>query len=62
MEQALLRCWRNNPFISEERLVKHARESTLTLPDCNVWAQEKRGFEYWYDFERFGYQGNLIML
>jgi len=24
-----------------------------------VWALEKRSFEYWYDVERFGYQGNL---
>jgi len=24
-----------------------------------VWGKEKRNFEYWYDRERFGYQGHL---
>lgn len=25
----------------------------------DVWAKEKRSFRYWYDLERFGYQGHL---
>lgn len=51
----------DNPFISEERL-RQARarvHAYIARLFRDVWAQEKRGFEYWYDFERFGYQGNL---
>ena len=51
----------DNPFISEERL-RQARarvHAYIARLFRDVWAQEKRGFGFWYDFERLGYQGNL---
>jgi hypothetical protein len=51
----------DNPFISETRL-RHVRaelRGNIAGLFRDVWGKEKRNFEYWYDLERFGYQGHL---
>ena len=51
----------DNPFISEARLRQARTELHANVARLfrDVWAKEKRNFEYWYDRERFGYQGHL---
>jgi len=51
----------DNPFISEARLrqVRAGLHANTARLFSDVWGKEKRNFEYWYDLERFGYQGHL---
>ena len=51
----------DNPFISEARLrqVRIELHANIARLFRDVWGKEKRNFEYWYDLERFGYQGHL---
>jgi len=51
----------DNPFISEARLrqVRAELHANIARLFRDVWGKEKRTFEYWYDLERFGYQGHL---
>jgi len=51
----------DNPFISEASLRQMRAElhSNIARLFRDVWDKEKRNFEYWYDLERFGYQGHL---
>lgn len=51
----------DNPFISEARLRQARAELHTNIARLfrDVWGKEKRKFEYWYDLERFGYQGHL---
>jgi hypothetical protein len=51
----------DNPFIvpaqvKTNRTQLHADIARLFR---DVWAKEKRSFRYWYDLERFSYQGHL---
>lgn len=51
----------DNPFISEVRLrqVRIELHANVARLFRDVWGKEKRNFEYWYDRERFDYQGHL---
>jgi hypothetical protein len=51
----------DNPFISEARLrqVRSGLHTKIARLFKDVWGKEKRNFQYWYDLERFGYQGHL---
>jgi hypothetical protein len=51
----------DNPFISEARLrqVRAELHANIARLFRDVLGKEKRNFEYWYDLERFGYQGHL---
>jgi hypothetical protein len=53
--------FRDNPFvipanIKAARATMHAHIAHLFH---DVWSKEKRGFQYWYDLERNGFQGYL---
>jgi hypothetical protein len=51
----------DNPFVDPARLKLYRAElhSHIARLFRDVWAKEKRSFRYWYDLERFGYQGHL---
>lgn len=52
----------DNPFISDSRLRLARAEMHAEIARLfrDVWGAEKRDFRYWYDLERFGYQGHLF--
>jgi hypothetical protein len=52
----------DNPFISEARLrqVRAELHANISRLFRDVWGKEKRGFEYWYELERTGFQGHLL--
>ena len=51
-----------NPFISEARLrqVRAGLHANIARLFRDVWGKEKRGFEYWYERERTGFQAFLL--
>jgi len=51
----------DNPFIVPAQLKLYRAELHAHIARLfrDVWAKEKRSFRYWYDLERFGYQGHL---
>jgi hypothetical protein len=52
----------DNPFVSEPQL-RHMRaeiHANIARLFRDVWGKEKRNFQYWYDLERFSYQGHLL--
>jgi hypothetical protein len=51
----------DNPFISEAQLrqIRGELHANIARLFRDVWGKEKRNFEYWYDLERFSYQGHL---
>ena len=52
----------DNPFISDERLrqVRAAAHANIGRLFLEIWTKEKQTFEYWYEFERTGFQGYLL--
>jgi hypothetical protein len=52
---------RDNPFIVPAQLKLYRAELHAHIARLfrDVWAKEERDFRYWYDLERFGYQGHL---
>jgi len=51
----------DNPFIVPAQLKLYRVELHAHIARLfrDVWAKEKRSFRYWYDLERYGYQGHL---
>src|SRR5487761_756417 len=51
----------DNPFIVPAQLKLYRAELHAHIARLfrDVWAKERRSFRYWYDLERFGYQGHL---
>ncbi len=51
----------DNPFIVPAQLKTYRAELHAHIAQLfrDVWAKEKRSFQYWYDLERFSYQGHL---
>jgi len=51
----------DNPFIvpAQLKLSRGELHAEVARLFRDVWAKEKRSFLYWYDLERFGYQGHL---
>jgi hypothetical protein len=51
----------DNPFVVPQQLKIRRSElhSHIAHLFRDVWAKEERSFEYWYDLERFGFQGYL---
>jgi len=51
----------DNPFIVPSQLKLHRAQLHAHIARLfrDVWAKEKRSFRYWYDLERFSYQGHL---
>lgn len=51
----------DNPFIVPQhlKLLRTELHAHISRLFRDVWAKEKRTFQYWYDLERFGYQGHL---
>jgi hypothetical protein len=51
----------DNPFIvpAQLKLYRAALHTDVARLFRDVWAKDKRSFRYWYDLERFGYQGHL---
>ena len=51
----------DNPFMSEAQLrqVRAELHTIIARLFRDVWGKERRNFEYWYELERFGYQGHL---
>jgi hypothetical protein len=51
----------DNPFIapSKLRVYRTQLHTHVAALFRDVWAKEQRSFRYWYDLERFGFQGHL---
>lgn len=51
----------DNPFTTATSLrqMRTQVHANITRLFKDVWAKEKQSFEYWYNLERKGYQGNL---
>ena len=51
----------DNPFIvpAQLKLYRAQLHAHIARLFRDVWAKEKRSFRYWYDLERFSYQGHL---
>lgn len=51
----------DNPFIVPAKLKIHRTSMHAQIAHMfrDVWAKERRTFQYWYDLERFGFQGHL---